>query len=252
MDQFRQIRFLIPPFFLLLSTVLGIYYHLKSISPAPITIMLDFFKDKGTVEILAVFITAGVSSIALGFFVGTLSIVFLTIIVYLIRILLFVLTHIPLIKRFKKLTMWKYIFQGTTHEAIISTDAFARILTRFNFRDSKRTNTRAKVKKFLPWKLYVVATFDHRFLLEESRGVHEWLLRRWNAFNISLHSVFALILPPTVAYFLAISSCWVEWRIWIWSIALPLSINAIIAWWQSMKMIDFQSRLSPPQSVVQK
>lgn len=245
MDQFRQIRFLIPPFFLLLSTTLGIYYHLKSVSPEPIKVMLDFFKDKSTVEILAVFVTAGVGSIALGFFVGTVSIIFLTLIVKLFQIILFILSRLPIIRRFQKLTEWHALFQGTTYEAIISNDTFSRMLRRFQFRDLNEI----RVSDFLRWKLYVVATFDHHFLIQQSTGVHEWILRRWNAFNVSLHSVFAMILPPFVAYVLEIPSIWVEWKIWIWSITIPLLINGSIAWWQTMKMIDFQSRIAPQQTI---
>lgn len=85
--------------------------------------------------------------------------------------------------------------------------------------------------------LYAVSTFDHEIL---SRGVHEWLTRRWSSFNISVHSCVALILSHILAPFFNISQSW-AWFILTVILLLVFICNAIIAWRETMNMIDFQS-----------
>ncbi len=80
-------------------------------------------------------------------------------------------------------------------------------------------------------------TFDHELI---SKGVHQWLIRRWSAFHVSANSVVALILAPIAGSHLNISvGCDWGWTTAI--ICIILLINAILAWRETMNMIDFQS-----------
>lgn len=86
-------------------------------------------------------------------------------------------------------------------------------------------------------RLYIAATFDHELL---SPGVHEWLLRRWNSFNIGAHSVTALLLAHLAGGLLGIDQKW-QWWSTSGVIAVILVIHAKSAWRQTMLMVEFQS-----------
>jgi hypothetical protein len=115
-----------------------------------------------------------------------------------------------------------------TYEARLSDSTFERICKRLD-------TDQAKDKKLT---LYVAATFDHELL---APGVHTWLLRRWNSFNVSAHSIVALLLAHIV--FAPIFSIPQVRNWWESTAALVavLFINAFCAWRETMNMIEFQS-----------
>jgi hypothetical protein len=86
--------------------------------------------------------------------------------------------------------------------------------------------------------LFLAATFDHDRL---PKPIHTWLLRRWNAFNISSSSIVALGLALLLGRRLGIQ----VWPEWFWtSIALGTVFGGTAAWaWRdTMGMIEFQAR----------
>jgi hypothetical protein len=238
MDQERQIRFLIPPFFLLLSAILGVYYHLDAVCAAPMAVFISFFSQKSLTDLAGALIAASIGSIALGFFVGTLSTVFLRALFLFLRCLLWLLCRIPIIRDWKLLLLALRRLQGTDYEVVVSDESFHRMRERFPIRDSKTFAADA----FVSWKFYVAVSFDHGILFERSRGIHDWLARRWNAFNISIHSIFAVLFPPVVAWIFEIPTDWDKWKIWVYLISLTLLVNGAVAWRQTMKMLEFQAR----------
>jgi hypothetical protein len=86
-------------------------------------------------------------------------------------------------------------------------------------------------------QLFAAVSFDHSII---ESGIHTWIMRRWNAFNISTTSLVALILALSVAPLFAIhrSRSW-----WITSVAVGflLVVNAILAWRGTMHMVEFQA-----------
>ena len=86
--------------------------------------------------------------------------------------------------------------------------------------------------------LYVAATFDH---VELDEDMHDWLLRRWNAFNIAIHSVVGLILALVIGSRLGIEVT-PEWKCTSAVVAVLFLFTGLVAWWETMRMIEFQVR----------
>ena len=86
-----------------------------------------------------------------------------------------------------------------------------------------------------------MATFDHELL---APGIHTWLLRRWNAFNVAAHSVVALALAHLLApaFSIPLGCAWLATT--VVSIAI-LGWTAFNAWRDTMGMIEFQSHRQP-------
>jgi len=196
MDQYRQIRLLIPPFVLFASLFWADFLSCSN--------LINKIAGADNGKILAIVAALGVSTIPLGFLIGT------------IPIALFHLIELVL-KIFKK--NWSY-------EVWISEKAFKKTwsqVTKDEF-DFRKT-------------FYASATFDHDILPE---GINKWLMRRWNAFNTNINCFFAVVLS-----YVALSVFSIErtqtW--WITTIIFGsiLLLNAIMAWLQTMKMIEFQA-----------
>jgi hypothetical protein len=145
MDQDRQIRFAIPPFFLFASLLWGAYLGGRDLSP--------IFRPETAKEVLGLLAAAAVAVVPIGFLISTLS-------VTLLRGL-------------------AAVFGNPTYEAVLSDSTLERV---WNQLAGKQT----KNKKLT---LYAAATFDHELL---AAGIHTWLLRRWDSFNVATHSIVAL------------------------------------------------------------
>jgi hypothetical protein len=193
MDQDRQIRFAIPPFFLFASLLWGAYLAHRDLSP--------IFKPEAAKEVLGVLAAAAVAIIPVGFLISTLS-------VMLLRLL-------------------ALVARTPTYEAVLEDSALEHIW-------SQLKSTQAKDKKLT---LYAAATFDHELL---QAGIRTWLLRRWNSFNVATHSIVALLLAHVLAPIFAIPQV-CTW--WVSTVALVavLFVNALCAWRETMRMIEFQS-----------
>jgi hypothetical protein len=114
-----------------------------------------------------------------------------------------------------------------TYEAKLSDQTFDNIWKQLK-------TSQGKDKK---WTLYAAATFDHELLPE---GIHKWLLRRWNAFNVSAHAIVALLLAHALAPIFPIQqSC--QWWGSTLAVAALLLVNALFARRETMRMVEFQS-----------
>src|SRR5713226_7517068 len=190
MDQDRQIRFAIPPFFLFASLLWGAYLAHRDLSP--------IFKPETAKEVLGVLAAAAVAIIPVGFLISTLS-------VMLLRLL-------------------ALIARTPTYEAVLEDSALEHIW-------SQLKSTQAKDKKLT---LYAAATFDHELLAE---GIHTWLLRRWNSFNVATHSIVALFLAHAVARIFKISQV-PGWWVSTLVVVGVLFFAAFNAWRETMSMIE--------------
>lgn len=87
-------------------------------------------------------------------------------------------------------------------------------------------------------ELYTGVTFDHELL---SKGVHGWVVRRWSAFNVSVHSCVALALSHVIAPLFSIQQSWL-WSLCSLTVGSLLAWNGVVAWLHTMRMLEFQSR----------
>lgn len=120
------------------------------------------------------------------------------------------------------------IAQVSTYEAVLSDACLDRIWGQLR-------STQAKRHKSVT--LFVAATFDHELL---ATGIHTWLLRRWNSFNVAAHSIVALWLAHFAARMFHMPQVCRWWTSTVILSAL-LFVTALEAWRETMKMIEFQS-----------
>jgi hypothetical protein len=90
------------------------------------------------------------------------------------------------------------------------------------------------------WNLYGSATFDHEML---SAGVHEWIQRRWTTFNLSVHSLTAVLASHLTALSPAIRETW-QWVLLTMAFAAIFGLSGFIAWCHTMRMLEFQASRS--------
>jgi hypothetical protein len=205
-DQDRQIRFLIPPFFLYASLLWG-----AALDPS--ICLAAYLRQGSPKDLIGIVTAAGVATIPLGFFLGAVTVIAL-------RILFLFVSRA----------------QGRrqVYEAYFSNASFKRIW-------QPLVVNRSRDRKLL---LYAAVTFDHELL---EKGVHEWLMRRWNAFNVAASSCIALILAHLFGYMLRIRpSC--KWYASTAVVLLFLFVTAVTSWSETMGMVDFQSFRSHPKS----
>lgn len=193
MDQVRQIRFIIAPFFFLGNLLLGAWLgNLFSIE------VVAKWQPQTVVAIGGVLVAA---LLPLGFLIGGISVLFLR-------------------------TVFCVISKGH-YEVSLSDDTWQRIWPAL----------KANVQRTRSNELYSGVTFDHEILHD---GIHDWLVRRWNAFNISVNSCTAVVLAHLVGFALAIPLT----RWWVGTTACLFGLFVFIAfvsWRETMGMVDFQS-----------
>ena len=166
MDKDRQIRLLIPPFFLLASVVweaylsgdLWQYLHTA-------TATSDFASLKTVLSILAV---VGVATLPVGYAIGVLTLCLLRLI-----------------------SLFHFFPQGT-YEVPISERAMSKISQRLKLSEGPQKSP-----------LCAAAVFDHALLRS---SIHEWLFRRWTTFNICTQCAMALFLSYFLGHALHIQS----------------------------------------------
>ena len=193
MDETRQIRFLIAPFYFFASLIGGAFLA----GALQVDVLTD--AQLHTVVALAALIIA--SALPLGFLIGSISILALR----------------------GLSVLWRW----SSYEVQLQPETWQRLWPRFQ--------TGQPYEKSL--ELYAAATFDHELL---SRGVHEWLTRRWTAFNVAVHSCTALLLALLVGILLPFSvkpAWWVSTAV----LAAVFILHARFASRDTMRMIDFQS-----------
>lgn len=204
MDQNRQIRFLIPPFFLFSSLLWGIYWsdsvHLR---------WHDMMQD-GLLTYIGI---AVASTLPLGFLIGTIT-------VLLLKIFSLIL--------------------GQYYETITSKGTFEKMSKGINTNVSKIELEYFRRLKMMRIRFNTVVIFDHEILYNNSKGTHEWLIRRWSAVNISFSSIIALFLALVTGLILEIPVTPL-WKNSTYIMALLLFITGIFAWRDIYKMFEFQS-----------
>lgn len=110
----------------------------------------------------------------------------------------------------------------------------------------KNLGKRVKAESLRPGDaLVAAASFDHGILKTEKPGVHEWILRRWSSSNICARAFVGLVIAGITVRLGAIH----PGGAWWWSVgitAIALLVQGCFAWWDTMKMIEFQATLPLP------
>jgi hypothetical protein len=215
MDQDRQIRFLISPFFLYASLLWWAY-----LDPTVNSVLIRL-KPNDLKDLLTVVAAAGSATIPIGLSIGTLG--------------------ISLLKLWFKFRSRHGDRQ--LYDACVSNGCLQTMLREVGTAQEDRGSNRESL-------LYVAATFDHELLPEK---IHEWLLRRWNSFNVAFNSALALfisilIIPIRILYTFSLDPiCGWNYQRWWWLgtnifLICVFAATACAAWHETMAMIEFQAR----------
>ena len=159
------------------------------------------FKPEMAKDLLGLLAATAVLILPMGFLIGVISVTLLRIIAVVLR--------------------------QPTHEVYLSHSTLARIWEQI----------RTSMVQDRNLALYAAVTFDHELL---APGIHSWLMRRWNAFNTACGSVVALALALCVAPLFSLRRV-LPWTCSTVVLAAVLLAFAIIAWRETMKMVEFQS-----------
>lgn len=230
MDPIRQIRYLTPPIFLLLSLTLAARLDddnaLRALWDQ---VIASTGAQAATTAMVTLLLSAG-AVLAAGVVIAAVS-----------HIVLIALTGIPLLILWflnrrrgaeKRLYLRWEVYQPGLY--------FQRIWPIWA--------PTMDLQKLSAWSrgYCAVVTFDHGYLWEDAKGVHEWLVRRWNWFNVNANSAVALGLSYVVGVgFLAIEPS-PKWCRPVLVLIGVFIANAGIAWYQVQRMHKFQSyRLGP-------
>ena len=195
MDETRQLRFLIPPFFTFGSLALGAYlgHTLPNLS------------CYSTEKLISIAAALTASSIPLGFFITSASILLLRLI-------------------FRP-------FGNGPYEAHLSLPTRGRIWPKLG----------SELPPDQKWNLYAAATFDHELF---AHGINRWIQRRWTIFNLSVHCITSVMLAHIVALFLPFQEK-PRWFCFSAVLIFVFLITAVIAWVETMRMIEFQAYRRP-------
>jgi hypothetical protein len=191
MDKDRQIRFLIPPFFLLAALLWGAYL---SGQLYPFIHALDQGSEGTALKLgLSMLGIVGLTTLPVGYAIGVITILTL---------------------RFLGLCR---LSPGLHHsyEMPLSEVAVGKIRLLLGA---------SKIDPKLD--LCVCAAFDHAYVHSK---IHDWQVRRWNAFNIAAQCVTALLLsvPFAHAFHIQVFSC----LVWRWWVTIAVFIGLFV--WQS-------------------
>lgn len=205
MDQVRQIRFLIPPFILFVSLIWGVFWS------DPNHILWSEFLGSNLLAKVGILLT---STLPAGYLIGLFKVFIL-----------------------------KFLFCRSPHsyECHISIETLKLMSQEANisFNEDKFEAYNNKDRKRI--EHFTQVMFDHGLIYNKYKGVHEWMVRRWSSFNISIDSVIALLLALIfgLIFKIHLSIVWIAF-----SVILCLGF-IVMAYWSyndTMKMNEFQAK----------
>lgn len=200
MDKEREIRFLYPPFMLIISLLVGLYFdHKKSI----VDLIPQLSKSDKISELIILLIGGSIFILVLGFIIGIIS-------VNILRLIFFVIKK----RNFAPVDSLKNEAYNRISEILLP------------------ENIKITVKQ----RFYAGVSYDFTII---PKRVHEWLVRRWNSFNVSINSFVALLISILLAFVFDINIS-LEWIIFILVIGFFLIMNGIYSWFETLRMLEFQ------------
>lgn len=212
MDEDRRIRFLVAPFLFFASLATGMLLDAEW-RPVLWNAIREIPKES-IAAMITILVSGGIGIFAAGFVIGTFTYVLL---------------------RVSFLAVSWCTGGSRQHEIALSDDTLNALR-----RELKSTLANGPGRNRID-ELYIGVTFDHGVLRMLNDGLHNWMVRRWNAFSINATSATGLALSLLFGGSLGISSCW--WYAAIVMIAITFCITAIWAWHDTMMMLSFQATL---------
>jgi len=201
MYEDRKIRFLYPPFILIISLLIGLYFDkCKSL----LDIIQQFYKtDNNSYEMILVLIGGGVFILVLGFIIEVIT--------------------MSVLRWRAKLFLKRRSY--TVGDALEQKDYDK--LGRFLLPDNEGIN---KEKGF-----YASIIFESSLVPKET---HNWIARRWNSFNVSSSSCSAIIFSiiPILIMHIKITPWWIIINL---IIGFFFFCNALHAWRETKGMVVF-------------
>lgn len=209
MDEERRIRFLVAPALFVASLLIG-----ALLDPAETAFTLVEPHLKGsdwTKPLIELVAGGGVVVFAGGYVFGTIA-------VFILRLI----------------SWFNLSFGGKCrfHEVALPCDSFKQVWTRLG----------APGEPDRSQELSAGAVFDFDVLRKDHEGVHRWLFRRWNGFNIATNSICALISSLVIGPLIKIPLN----RAWCLSVlifAAMLGVVGFLAWLDTMRMLRFMASL---------
>jgi hypothetical protein len=215
MDQDRRIRFLIAPTLFVASLIFG------AMSDQPTRdFMIEVFKVWGWSKLIGLIAGGGLVVFVSGYVIGTWT--------YFVLRLIF---------RYRPRRWGKSRF----HEVAMSEQAFEQVW---------KTVASPSLKRADRWQeLSAGVAFDHGLIRKNHEGIHQWLVRRWNAFNIAATSFWGLVLAFPIGCALGIPVTLAWWSS-VTLFAIILLIMMSWAWCDAMNMLEFMasSKLMPKEA----
>jgi hypothetical protein len=208
MDEHRTIRFQVAPILFVASLLWGAWFdqtkHAWLVGALNGT---DGFKLIGLIAGGGVVIFAG------GYIIGTLT-------YFLLRAFF----------RFRPRCWGKSRY----HEVAMREDRFKQVWEKLRVRPQEPDR----------WQeLFAGAAFDYDVIRKEHKGVHEWMFRRWNAFNIATTSILGLALSLVFGRLVLNIQLTPAWWISVAIFEVVLVVTMCWAWHDTMNMLDFMIRM---------
>jgi hypothetical protein len=215
MDQDRTIRFHVAPMLFLASLFLGAWAD----DPSKINSLMEKCGNEPLSKLVGIIAAGGLIVFVGGYVIGTIT--------YAVLRFFF-----PLFM----LSCWCYYQDDTLplfHEAALRQRDFERVWGRINARGKPRRSD----------ELSAVVAYDFGVLRKDYEGVHQWLVRRWNAFSIAATSFIGLLISIPVGHCL-VKICWTSgWLVSLTFFEILLFVVARWAWKDGKDMIGFMARL---------
>jgi hypothetical protein len=233
-DDDRKYRFLVPPFFFGLSLLFG---FVLSGEPPPgfalsVEVPAGFTRSPSphwvldvTAEQLGFLLTViGASVLPLGFLLSSISILLIHLLFLASDFLHAVWRYLRADKVDRKWMLSLHNYEATLRSEAAWDGVYRRAgAGRNNGKDDQ----------------FALATFDHG-LLED--GVNQWIQRRWQTFNIGVHSAVAVLLALIAGWLTGVPPATSLWAGVSIAIAVVFVVVAILAWRHTTGMLDFQAR----------
>ena len=237
MDQYREIRFLIAPFVLLGSLLVGMLLNLEppNKKQEPRHIILRFLKhNSSNVGAAASVLAAGTAAVmASGFVIYTMSI--------LVARIVFGVAHC--VRGFCKPC---YALFEIGAPLDFPDQVLKKLdIDRNNFPQRGKDNPQASAGRLNPSDIkFIAIAFDHYYLKNRVPAIHEMNLRAWNYTHVCFGSSFALVLAFLIGPALDVAP--LCWKIGLAITWLVLIVTGVRTRKTMMRHIEFYARLNVP------
>jgi hypothetical protein len=205
MDEVRRIRLLVAPALFVASLLWGSWLDHDS------TIWRHVSANHDWSHLIGLIAGGGFVVFVAGYVIGTV-------------------TYVILRSFFPCLSKRNHLF----HEAALSDTPFQKIWTKLGAPSTEQKRLQ---------ELFAVVAFDHGVLRKEHEGVHQWVVRRWTAFNVAANSIFGLALSIPIGKCVLAIHASIQWWVPVLVFVAFLLRSAFWAWTDTMHMLEFMASL---------